>query len=107
MPSSVRFGSRPSERDDALVFVRLEAVAFENRGGIDHARCMTPASPKRSSRCRFEHDEAVGAAERRLARALRMRHQPDDVARSLQMPAIASTEPFGFAASVTSPSGVV
>ena len=44
--------------------------------------------------------QAVGAAERRFARALGVRHQPDDVARLVAQAGDVVTEPFGLAASV-------
>ena len=50
---------------------------------------------------RFEQHQAVGAAERRLAGALGMRHQADDVARLVADAGdVVRREPFGFAASV-------
>ena len=43
-------------------------------------RAAAPRCQRRDDR--FEHHQAVGAAERRLAGALRMRHHADDVARA-------------------------
>ena len=54
----------------------------------------------------IEHDLPVGASERRFARPLGVRHQADDVAPRLQMPAMSSgSDPFGLASFVTSPVG--
>ncbi len=86
MPSSVSVGSRPSDVDDALVFVAGEAVSFED--GVVIGRRSLIATRLHGSRAVRQRlaatdsnsDEAVGAAERQLAGALRMRHQADDVA---------------------------
>ena len=69
------------ERDDALVLVGLQAVAFENLG-VDHAcwqreRASADASARTTD---SKITQAVDAAEQRLAGALGMRHQADDVA---------------------------
>ena len=70
--------------DDALVFVRREAVAVAAPAASigthdDSGHRSAPVAAQRVDD-RFEQHEAVGAAERRFARALRVRHQPDDVA---------------------------
>ena len=97
----------PEEGDDALVLVRLEAVAFENLG-VDHdagdpverrirgvaglrRRPPPPAAPRRHARQhRFENHQAVDAAEQPLRRRARgaasCRRR---CAASLQSPAIA------------------
>ena len=69
------------------------------------AVAAAPADVERPTH-RLEQHQAVGAAEHRLAGALGVRHQADDVAASLQIPAMLSSAPFGFAASVSSPGGV-
>ena len=62
---------------------RLEPVTFENLRINHAAQRLQPARPgfRRDCDDRLENHQAVGAAEHRLARALRMRHQADDVAR--------------------------
>ena len=95
------------KRDDALVFVRLQAVPFERwLIDVDHAASPPALLPATALDHRLEQHEAVGAAERRLARPLGVRHQPDDVARLVADAGDAATDPFGFAASVTLAGGV-
>ena len=67
------------ERDDALVLVGLEPVAFDR--GCDRSCSRDQRAGPQGLHHRFEDHQPVGAAEHRLARALRMRHQADDVAR--------------------------
>ena len=106
------------ERDDALVLVGREAVAFEDVASIGH-RSMRhrrlDGRPSSATACRVASaattDSKITSPSAlpsdRLARALGMRHQARRrCAASLQMPAMLSSEPFGFAASVTSPVGV-
>src|SRR5262245_4207689 len=105
MPSSVIVGSRPSERTMCWYSPRVSpwrsrsagsGVVMVMRGGTsrDGPRFREWGAGIRDSRssraleCAFggerrhhrvEKHEAVGAAERGLASALRMRHQPHDV----------------------------
>ena len=87
MPSSVSVGSRPSaltirwysssfrpwRSRVALSCLAVSAHADALSGCRQRARGM-----RRNDR--LEHDEAIGTADRQLARALRMRHQADNVA---------------------------
>ena len=100
--------------DDAVVLVAREPVASRTASSESSGRrhalrllarhgALPPARSRQPCDYRLEHHQAVGAAERRLAGALGMRHQADDVARSLQRPAMLRTDPFGLASGVTSP----
>ena len=74
--------------DNPLIFLPGEAVAFENVvamviGCGDRLRRRFGAQEGALAdhlHRGFEHDQAVRTAKRHLARALRMRHQADDVA---------------------------
>ena len=71
MPSSVRFGSRPRNCDDALVLVGLEAVAFENLGDrscVVRASARAPCSALRRPTRRSRRPSALPSATRRRAR---------------------------------------
>ena len=84
MPSSVMRRLAAERLDDAIVFVRLEAVAIEDAEstGLMMCRAVRAAPCVGESRDhRFEEHEAVAAAEHRLAGAFGVRHQADDVPR--------------------------
>ena len=72
---------------------------FGARGGQNKWRGLLQGADKAG-----KEGLPIGAAEERIGSVLWMRHQAEDGAVSLKMPAIARTEPLKFSASTTWPS---
>src|SRR5581483_6648624 len=90
----------PEKADDPFVLVGLEAVAFERL--LVHGHAVANA---------FTIDSRMTSPSTLPSRGSQARSgcgiMPTTLRRSLQMPAFAWTDPFGFAASSRRPSGVV
>ena len=106
-------GARPRNGSQSFrraIERRTDRAGPRRRATSRRCCCRDRSSSGHRHACAARHDRssttAVAAAERRLAGPLRMRHQADDVAAPLQMPAMLSSEPFGLAASVVSPPAV-
>src|SRR3954464_7814821 len=89
----------PHERDDAFVFVRLDAVTLQCLL-IDHAGANAFTM---DSRMTSPSVPPSAASQARSGCGI----MPTTLRRSLQMPAIACADPFGFESSATSPSAVL
>ena len=101
-----RRGRRPYSERKGISYAAwrelgVDAAGAASEAGISRAtladRVEAPASRRRQQRrAASAAPAAVRRAEQRVAGPLGVGHEPDDVAASLQMPAMSSTEPFGL-----------
>src|SRR3989338_5491505 len=98
-------GLAAEELQDAIVLVRLQLVTFENLR-IDHAPATSaPALSDCTTDSKMSNPSALPSGDSHARSGCGI--SPTTLRVSLQMPAIADTDPFGFASSRSSPSALV